>query len=86
MLAILYIFHPRREWLTVRIFLCGLSVAAGCWAVKAVNTAGYYAVMKRIPSVGTLWIWAVIEMDLLFAVLSLAAVGGYTWYSGYNIL
>ncbi|KAA8912903.1 hypothetical protein FN846DRAFT_903259 [Sphaerosporella brunnea] len=84
--AIHYVFHPRRMWVTVRMFLFGMSIAAGCYIVKAVNKHGYYFVMKKTPPLGTLWIWAVIEMGLMEAVLSLVAVYGYTYYAGYSII
>lgn len=84
--AIHYFFHPRRNWATVRLFLLGMSIAAGCYIVKSVNKHGYYFVMKRTPPLGTLWIWAVIEMDIPGAMLSLVGVGLYTWYNGYSVL
>jgi len=86
MYGIHYFFHPRRSWVTVRLFLLGMSVAAGCYIVRAVNVYGYYFVMKKTPPLGTLWIWAVIEMDLMGAVASVAGVMAYTWYYGYSIL
>jgi hypothetical protein len=63
-----------------------MSIAAGCYIVKSVNKHGYYFVMKRTPPLGTLWIWAVIEMDIPGAMLSLVGVGLYTWYNGYSVL
>lgn len=61
------------------------AVAAGCYCVQSGNTYGYYAVMKRAPPVGTLWIWTVVEMRLLFAVTSVVAVAGYTWWNGFGL-
>lgn len=84
--AIHYFLHPQKDRPAVKLFLLAMSVAAGCYMVKAVNRFGYYMVMKRTPALGTLWIWAVIEMDLLGALLSVAGVGAYTWYYGYGIL
>lgn len=81
-----YFFHDRRAWLSVRLFLLSMGIAAGCWLVQAVNTKGYYAVMKRTPPLATLCIWAVIELDITFAILNCMIVGGYTWYNGYKIL
>jgi hypothetical protein len=63
-----------------------VSVVAGCWLVRAVNRTGYYAVMKRAPPVGTLWIWSAVEMRLVPALVSCAVVGGYTWYYGFTWL
>jgi len=41
--------------------------------------------MKKTPPLGTLWIWAVVELDILGAVASLGAVWGYAWYHGYAV-
>jgi hypothetical protein len=70
----------------VRLFLLAMSIAAGCYIVKAVNVYGYYFVMKKTPPLGTLWIWAVIEMGLVESLLSLAGVYAYTWYYGHAII
>ena len=47
-----------------------LSVGTGCYTIHAANRYDYFAVMKRTPPLGTLWVWSVIEMDLGFAVAS----------------
>ncbi|KAL6248163.1 hypothetical protein RBB50_004418 [Rhinocladiella similis] len=58
---------------------------AGCYLIALTNDKGYYAVMKDAPSVGTIWVWTVLEMGLLGA---LAGVGGpaiYAWWNEYGI-
>jgi hypothetical protein len=81
-----YWFHPRKNWKTVQAFLLVMSVVVGCYTVTAVNKNGYFAVMKRVPPLGTLWVWAVVEMDLLVGAASLLAVAGYTWWNGFAVL
>lgn len=61
------------------------SVSCGCYLVYISNTYSYLAVMKQAPPLGCLWVWSVIEMNLLPATLSLACAGGYLWYGGYSI-
>ena len=41
--------------------------------------------MKRAPTLGCLWIWSVIELDLGLAVASLACAGAFLWRGGYSI-
>jgi uncharacterized membrane protein YesL len=41
--------------------------------------------MKQAPPVGCLWIWAVIELDLTWAMLSLAGAAAFLWQGGYDI-
>jgi hypothetical protein len=43
------------------------------------------AIMKQAPPIGCLWVWSVIELDLPWAVLSLAGAGGFLWQNGYSI-
>lgn len=49
------------------------------------NSFGYMAVMKQAPPLGCLWVWSVIELDLAWAVLSLAGTGMFVWLGGYSI-
>ncbi|CAG8952757.1 hypothetical protein HYFRA_00009001 [Hymenoscyphus fraxineus] len=59
------------------------SVAAGCYLIHSTNTDAYYAVMKRSPPLGVLWIWSVIEMDVVPATGSLLVCGGFLKAGGY---
>jgi hypothetical protein len=61
------------------------SIAAGCYLIYVTNEFGYMAVMKQAPTVGCVWVWSVIELELPWAVLSLVAAGGYLWSKGYSI-
>lgn len=42
--------------------------------------------MKQAPPLGCLWIWAVIELDLLWASASLLCAGAFWKYNGYSYL
>ncbi|KAK3076503.1 hypothetical protein LTS18_012831, partial [Coniosporium uncinatum] len=82
---LIYMMHSdtAARWPGVKqILFLSTSVAAGCYLIYSGNNAGYYAVMKRAPPVGTLWVWSVIEMQLLYAVVSVAIVGVYMWWGG----
>ncbi|KAK4149136.1 hypothetical protein C8A00DRAFT_19142 [Chaetomidium leptoderma] len=61
------------------------STLAGCYLIHITNTSGYMAVMKQAPPIGCLWVWSVIELDLPWAVLSLAGAGTFLWQKGYSI-
>lgn len=66
------------------LFLVVANVA-GCELVRITNTQGYMAVMKNTPSIGTLWVWSVIELGLFGAIAAVAGPGFYAWYKGYGI-
>ncbi|KAF8477268.1 hypothetical protein BDZ91DRAFT_688479 [Kalaharituber pfeilii] len=84
--TLVYFTHPHRTRLPLQLILCAFSIGAGCWLVHAANKLNYYAVMKRAPPVGTLWIWSAVEMDLGWLVLSCLAVAGWTWWKGFSIV
>ena len=44
------------------------------------------AVMIRCPVLGTLWIWAIVQLDLVYAVGSLLAVAVYVWWNGLKLV
>ncbi|GAA5985081.1 hypothetical protein JCM11641_006351 [Rhodosporidiobolus odoratus] len=51
-----------------------LSVYSGLALIHTTTTAGYLQVMAQAPSLGTLWCWSVVRMDLVWAVLGLVGV------------
>lgn len=57
----------------------------GCYLIYLTNDKGYMAVMKNAPSIGTVWVWAVIELGLLGALAGVAGPGAYAWYYGYGV-
>ncbi len=59
---------------------------AGCYLIQLTNDRGYYAVMKDAPSVGTIWVWTVLEMGLLGALAGVVGPGLYAWWFGYGIM
>lgn len=61
------------------------SVCAGCYLIHITNRYGYMAILKQAPSIGVLWVWSVIELDLPWAVLSLTGAGAFLWQNGYSI-
>lgn len=61
------------------------SSVTGCYLIHITNEYSYIAVLKQAPPIGCLWIWSVIELNLAWAVPSLAIAGGYMKYMGYKI-
>ncbi|OAA63543.1 hypothetical protein SPI_03706 [Niveomyces insectorum RCEF 264] len=72
--------HPLRQ--TV-FFVAG--TVTGCYLVHITNNYGYIAVMQQAPPIGCLWVWSVIELDLVWAVVSLAVTGGFLKVKGYGL-
>jgi len=49
------------------------------------HDAAYYAVLKRAPAIGTLWVWSVVELELKWALVSVLGVGAWGWWMGYGV-
>ena len=69
-----------------QFLLLVIANVAGCYLIQLTNDKGYYAVMKNAPSIGTLWVWAILELGLLGAVLGVLGPGLYAWKMGYGVL
>ncbi|KAG6035154.1 hypothetical protein E4U41_006242 [Claviceps citrina] len=76
--------RSRSRPLRQAVFFVG-SVGAGCSLVHVTNSGGYLATMKQAPPLGCLWLWAVVELDLVWACGSLLVVGGFLRVAGYQL-
>lgn len=72
--------YPLRQML---FFLT--SALTGCYLIHITNEYSYMAVLQQAPPIGCLWVWSVIELDLAWAVPSLAIAGGFMKLMGYGI-
>lgn len=77
------IFPPSAK---VLVFL-PLAVFLGVKLMTITNNAPYYAVMKRAPAIGTLWVWCILEVPLGASLLgALGPLGWGVLWKGYGIL
>lgn len=77
--------HPRAAHPLMQAVFAGMAIVAGAWLVKASNDDPYLAVMKKAPALGTLWVWAVVELRWEIATGCLAVTGGWSWWKGYGV-
>jgi hypothetical protein len=83
----LWLLHTEAamRWKLARqLFFLAMSTIAGCFLIYSGNEHGYYFVMKKAPPVGTLWVWSVVEMDLMYSLLHACAVVSYMLWGGFN--
>lgn len=96
MIAVLfYSLHPHPEpssliptippALHQLIFFVG-SLAAGCHIIYVTNEYSYYAVLKSAPPLGVLWIWSVIELNLVWSLASLVGCAAFLWHGSYSYM
>ncbi|KAG5965871.1 hypothetical protein E4U58_002668 [Claviceps cyperi] len=72
--------HPLRQAL-----FFATSVVAGCSLIHITNTYGYLATMKQAPPLACLWLWAVVEVDLVWGCVSLLVAAGFLRLGGYDL-
>ncbi|KAJ5046825.1 uncharacterized protein L3040_004050 [Drepanopeziza brunnea f. sp. 'multigermtubi'] len=83
------VFPPlskRVSYITHQSLFFVAAVSAGCYLIHVTNEDPYYAVMKQAPALGCLWIWSVIELDVLAAGGSLCLCIVFLKYGGYTFL
>lgn len=73
--------HPRP---LQALFLLAANVS-GCRLIALTNDAGYYAVMKKAPAIGVLWVWSVLELGLAGAVAGVLGPAAYAAWWGYGL-
>jgi hypothetical protein len=82
-------FTPRTRLVVQVARQCMFLLAAnitGCYLIYLTNDRGYYAVMKRAPAIGTLWVWCIIELGLVGALAGVVGPGLFAWWNGYGVL
>jgi hypothetical protein len=84
-LVLVLLLHPRSSDLPVQVLFAAMSIVAGGWLVYATNEEPYMAVMRKAPALGTLWVWAIVELKWECAVACLGVVGSAAWWNGYTI-
>jgi hypothetical protein len=76
----------RKASSTIRPILFVLTAnVAGCYLIHLTNDHGYYAVMKRAPGIGTVWVWSVLELGLAGALGGVIGPGLFAWWNGYGV-
>jgi len=59
----------------------------GAHLITVTNGEPYYAVMKKAPAFGTMWIWCILEMSFGAAVIgALGPLAWGVWWKGYGIV
>lgn len=59
-----------------------MCIASGITLIHITSKEGYLKVMRQAPALGTLWVWSVVRMDLLWAMGGLAGVAAAVFARG----
>lgn len=85
----------------MQLFLFALSILVGTRMLYLINWGSWLVNMRQVyhccvggsityasqcPALATIWVYTVVQLDLLPAVVALSAVGGYVWWKDLRIL
>lgn len=84
LLVLVFVLHPRSAHPATQVLFAVISTLAGAWLAYATNEEPYMAIMKKAPVLGTLWIWAIVELKWEWALATLSILGGWGWWKGYK--
>lgn len=82
--VLVYVLHPRSDHPATQVLFAVMSTLTGAWLAYATNEEPYMAIMKKAPVLGTLWIWAIVELKWEWALATLSIIGGWGWWKGYK--
>lgn len=83
--VLVFVLHPRSGQPATQALFAVMSTLAGAWLAYATNEEPYMAIMKKAPVLGTLWIWAIVELRWEWALATLSILGGWGWSKGYKV-
>ncbi|KAI0771472.1 hypothetical protein BD413DRAFT_548819 [Trametes elegans] len=82
-----FVFYTNRykEDRRMQAVLFWLSCVAGMRLIWLLNRGNWLTVMQQAPPIATSWVYAVVQLNLGPAVLSLVVAGVYTWYNEFKL-
>ncbi|KAK0469931.1 uncharacterized protein EV420DRAFT_1497560 [Desarmillaria tabescens] len=86
-LALLIFYTMRyKEHRRLQIGLFLASVGIGCRVTYLLSRGSLYVNIRQIPPLCTLWIYAIVQLELGPALLNLATVAAYVWWNSLKLL
>jgi len=84
----LFIFYTNRHKRDRRMqfLLFIISIAVGTRMIYQFNHASWLVNMSQCPPLATVWIYTVIQLELIPAFLNLVVVGAFIWWKDLKIL
>ncbi|KAI0307341.1 hypothetical protein B0F90DRAFT_557364 [Multifurca ochricompacta] len=76
--------HKYTRWAQASFFV--LSVASGTRMIYQVNYSNWLVNMQQCPPLGTIWVYTILQLDLVPAVLALLSVGLWVWWTGVRLV
>jgi len=84
----IFIFYTTRykAHRRTQMLLFALSTIVGSRMIYLLNVGSWLVNMRQCPALATAWVYAIVQLDLGPAVLSLITVGCYVWWRELHII
>jgi len=69
----------------MQLFLFVLGVLSGSRMLYLLDRGSWLVNMQQCPPLATAWVYTIVQLDLLPAVLSLGVIGMYVWWQELNL-
>ncbi|KAH7916190.1 hypothetical protein BJ138DRAFT_1076025 [Hygrophoropsis aurantiaca] len=83
-----FIFYTSRykadRRMQVALFI--LSLGVGPRMIWLINRGSWLVNMRQCPRFATIWLYTVVQLELIPAVVSLAMIGGWAWWADMKLL
>ncbi|KAI0035667.1 hypothetical protein K488DRAFT_82854 [Vararia minispora EC-137] len=83
--AVFYVNRHKNKK-SIQLALLAISFAAGTRSIWLVNNANWRIVMQQTPPLGAAWVYTIVALDLVPAVVALLGVGAWTYWAGMSIV
>ncbi|KAG5716533.1 hypothetical protein E4T56_gene16328 [Termitomyces sp. T112] len=83
----LFVFYTTRykSYRKTQVFLFFLGIFSGSRMLYLLNRGSWLVNMKQCPPLATAWVYAIVQLELSPAVVSLGVVGIYVWWQGLSL-
>jgi len=69
----------------MQAFLFALSLVIGPRMLWLVSRGSWLVNMRQCPPLATIWVYTIVQLDLLLSVVSLAIVAGWVKWTGLKL-
>ncbi|KAG2348804.1 hypothetical protein BDR05DRAFT_1055754 [Suillus weaverae] len=83
----IFVFYTTRHKANPRtqLALFILSLGVGPRMIWLINHGSWLVNMRQCPQFATIWLYAVVQLDLNWAVLALVMTGAWAWFTGMKL-
>lgn len=78
----IFIFYTTRykSYRSMQLFLFVLGILSGSRMLYLLDRGSWVVNMQQCPPLATVWVYTIVQLDLLPAVVSLGVIGMYVWW------